>query len=105
MVQIITCSLNQTINFSGSGENWPQVSDGAVQVTNAVESLLAEVRANAPWQKHCEATLSLLEQMFANFINEVRERRATGESGKPSSQNYQFAKLVCHQLRFRNNKV
>ncbi|XP_075240900.1 talin-1-like isoform X4 [Convolutriloba macropyga] len=78
---------------SGSGENWPQVSDGAVQVTNAVESLLAEVRANAPWQKHCEATLSLLEQMFANFINEVRERRATGESGKPSSQNYQFANI------------
>ncbi|XP_063717450.1 talin-1-like isoform X4 [Symsagittifera roscoffensis] len=74
---------------SGSAENWPQIADGASEVTQAVETLLAEVRANAPWQKHCETTLSLLEQMFANFINEMREKRGS-EGGAKSAQDYQF---------------
>ena len=60
-------------------------------MTRAVESLLAEVRANAPWQKHCEATLNLLEHLFANFNNELREKRA-GDLGQ--GQGFQNAKCV-----------
>ena len=88
---VLTLWLESLNNFSRSGDNWPQIADGASEVTQAVETLLAEVRANAPWQKHCETTLSLLEQMFANFINENRERRAN-DGGKPSGQNYQMLK-------------
>ena len=87
----VAVNLNRGVfSFSSSPERWPELAENAGEVTRAVESLLAEVKANAPWQKHCEMNLSLLEQVFANFNHELREMRAILASG--NNQNYQSSK-------------